>query len=65
MEGEKLISELKSEHNKGSTAHLASAGGSGYVSNGKRLLTDREKQTWKFFNPDLTDEELNKMMVDK
>lgn len=64
LEGEKLITKMRSEQSKGSTAHLQSASGDSPAPSGKRLLTDKEKQTWKFFNPHMTDEELNKMTVD-
>lgn len=65
LEGEKLITELKSEQSKGSTAHLQSMSGSNAASSDKRFLTADEKRTWKFFNPSMTDEEIDKIMIDK
>lgn len=64
LEGEKLITKMRGEQSKGSTNHLANPSGS--TSNPtKRALTDKEKEIWKRFNPRMTDEELNKIMVDK
>lgn len=63
LEGEKLITKMRSEQSKGSTAHLQSASGDSPAPSGKRLLTDKEKQTWKFFNPHMTDEELNLSLI--
>ncbi len=65
LEGEKLITKIRSEQSKGSTAHLQSASGDSPAPSGKRLLNEKEKQTWKFFNPHMTDEELNKITVDE
>lgn len=63
LEGEKLINKIRGEQSKGSTSHLATP--SGVKGNStKRLLTDAEKKVWKQFNPRMTDEELNKIMVD-
>ena len=63
IEGEKLITKIRSEQSKGTTSHLANPSGTRSTST-KRLLTDKEKQAWKIFNPHMTDEELNKIMVD-
>ena len=63
LEGEKLISKIRSEQSKGSTAHLTNPSGSTAQSN-KRFLNEKEKQIWKQFNPHMTDEELNKITVD-
>ena len=59
LHGEELI--FKS---KGSTGHLAQADGGTKVETGKRLLTAAEKNMYKFFNPTMTDEELNKLTTD-
>lgn len=65
LKGEELILKARSEQSKGSTAHLTNLNGN--VGNGgtQRPLTQEEKKLWKFFNPSMTDEELNKKMVDK
>lgn len=63
LEGEKLISKIRSEQSKGSTAHLTNPSGSTAPAN-KRFLNDKEKQIWRQFNPRMTDEELNKITVD-
>lgn len=65
LEGEKLITKIRSEQSKGSTEHLKSPSGDSPLPNNKRLLTEQEKRIWKQFNPYMTDEELNKKTVDK
>ena len=65
LEGEKLITKIRSEQSKGSTAHLQSASGYSPTRSRKRLLSEKEKLSWKFFNPHMTDEELNKITVDE
>jgi hypothetical protein len=63
LEGEKLINKIRSEQSKGSTSHLTNPSGvNGTVT--KRQLTAEERKVWKQFNPRMTDEELNKIMVD-
>lgn len=65
LEGEKLITKYKGEQSKGSTSHMNTlSGGAGSPSN-KRPLTAEEKDIWKLFNPNITDEELNKKTIDK
>lgn len=63
LEGEKLITEMRSEQSKGTTSHLTTPSGSNNTST-KRLLNEKEKQVWRQFNPKMTEEELNKIMVD-
>lgn len=65
LHGEELILKVRSEQSKGSTKHLNSLDGSTPIVEGKRTLTDEEKAMFKFFNPDMSTEELNKKMVDK
>ena len=65
LEGEKLITRIRSEQSKGSTNHLKTPTGSQTVSSDKRHLTNDEKQTWLFFNPGTSKEELDKILVDK
>lgn len=64
LHGEELIFKARSEQSKGSTDHLAQADGGTKVETGKRLLTAAEKNMYKFFNPTMTDEELNKLTTD-
>lgn len=65
VKGEELLIKARSEHSKGSTSHLSTPSSGSSSTGGKRYLTAEEKATWKFFNPKMTDEELNKKMVDK
>lgn len=64
LHGEELIFKARSEQSKGSTGHLAQADGGTKIETGKRLLTAAEKNMYKFFNPTMTDEELNKLTTD-
>ena len=69
--GEQLIREMQtgvaSEQSRGSTSHLnAPQGTPTSPSNAnKRPFTQKEREIYKLFNPDVTDEELSKMMKDK
>lgn len=65
LEGEKLIMKARSAQSKGSTSHLANASSVVATPSDTRPLTPEEKQIWKFFNPSMTDEELNKKTVKK
>lgn len=65
LEGEKLIEQMRSEQSRGSAEHLSNPNGSSPANTNQRPLTEQEKQMWKFFNPNITDEELNKKTVDK
>lgn len=65
IEGENLITQMRSEQSKGSAGHLGNPNGSSPTNTTQRHLTDKEKQMWKFFNPNVTDEELNKKMIDR
>lgn len=60
LHGEELILKAKNAANKGDTSHLQSIGGSPAQPTNVRPLTDEEKAVWRFFNPGITDEELNK-----
>ena len=64
LEGERLINKFKGEQSKGSTSHLKNPSGNSSVASNKRPLTAEEKQIWKFFNNSMTDEQLNKQMVE-
>lgn len=59
LHGEELILKARSEASKGSTTHLNNPSGAAPEGKAKRHLTDEEKRLWKFFNPTMTDEELN------
>ena len=65
LEGRKLITQMRSEQSKGSTDHLGNPSGSSPANSNQRHLTEKEKQMWKFFNPNISDEELNKKTIDK
>ena len=65
LEAEKLITKIKSGQSKGSTEHLNSLSGAKNPASNKRALTNEEKLTWRFFNPSMTDEEIDKIMIDK
>ena len=65
LEGEKLITKMRSEQSKGSTEHLKSPSGSETTPSNKRHLSNEEKQTWLFFNPGTSKEDLDKILVDK
>lgn len=66
LHGEKLIKDMRSglvsEQSRGSTGHLSEPAGSPApaTGDGKRPLTEREKAVYRLFNPDISDEELNK-----
>lgn len=64
LKGEELILKARSGQSKGTTTHLNGLNGSNGGGQNKRPLTDKEKQLWKLFNPNMTDEELNKKLVD-
>lgn len=65
LEGRNVIRQIRSEQSRGSTSHLGSPNGGSPASTDQRPLTDKEKQMWKFFNPGISDEELNKKTVNK
>ena len=67
LEGEKLIKEMQSGQNRSTTNHLNSPQGIPVAPNAadKRPFTPKEKEIYKVFNPNVTDEELNKMLKDK
>lgn len=63
LEGEKLITKMRSEQSKGSTGHLQNPAGQTPPPTNVRPLNEREKRVWRQFNPHMTDDELNKMTV--
>lgn len=66
LHGEELVLKARSEQNKGGTSHLKSPSGNpgNPDTHAKRALTDKEKRLYKMFNPSVTDEEINKKLVD-
>lgn len=65
-EGESLLLEMRNSNlhsqSRGGTAHMQNpAGTPGTATNNKRPFTEQEKSIYKMFNPDVTDEQLNKM----
>ena len=65
LKGEELILKARSEQSKGNTNHLSGPQGGEPTPSNKRHLTDEEKKVWKFFNPNMTDEDLNNKLIDK
>ena len=63
LHGEELIMKARSAQQKGDTSHLQSAGGATPTPSTGRPMTDKEKQMYKFFNPGVKDEELNKKTI--
>lgn len=67
LHGEKLIREMQtgiaSGQNRGTTGHLASPQGTPAPAddNTRRPFTAKEREVYKLFNPDVTDEQLSKM----
>ena len=64
VEGVNLVNSIRSEQSKGTTEHLANPSGGVPATPTKRHLTNEEKAMWKAFHPQMTDEELNKKMID-
>lgn len=69
LHGEALIRETRSSvasgQNRGSTRHMNSPQGTpAPMGSNKRPFTAEEKAVYKMFNPDVTDEQLNKMYKD-
>lgn len=60
LHGEEFILKAKSAASKGTTSHLQTPGGSLGVSTNRRPLNEEERAVWRLFNPNITDEELNK-----
>lgn len=63
IEGENLITKMRSEQSRGSTSHLANPSGNGKSGDGKRHLTEAEKQAWRVFKPGISEDELNQKLV--
>lgn len=65
LHGEELIAKARGRQSEGSTGHMNVPSGGVPGNANKRTLTQEEREMYKFFNPSMTDEELNKIMVDK
>lgn len=69
VEGVNLVKKVKGSKtvtNPATTSHMKTPSASGSSgSSTQRPLTAEEKRIWKFFNPSMSDEELNKKMIDK
>lgn len=66
LEGENLVLKMRANQSKGTVAHLDTpSGNSSAIPNDMRTLNDKEKAAWKIFNPNITEEELNKKLTKK
>lgn len=66
LEGEKLILSARRAQSQGSTSHMVTPNAANSsIPTDKRLLTEDEKRVWKQFNPNMTQDELNKITVPK
>lgn len=65
LEGENLITKLRNEQSKGSTSHMNTPNSNTQTPSNTRLLNAEEKRMWKLFNPNISDEELNKKTTNK
>lgn len=63
LHGEELIIKARSAASKGSTDHLQNPAGAPPTITNERPMTQKEKDMYKFFNPNTTQEELDKMRV--
>lgn len=67
LKGEELIREMRagvaSGQNRGSTDHLKSASGgtAPVIDENKRPFTEQEKEIYRLFNPEVTEEQLSKL----
>jgi hypothetical protein len=64
-EGENLIRRVRNEQSKGTTNHMQNMQSGAPGNSKQRPLTTKEKEMWRFFNPGISEEELNKKLVDK
>ena len=65
LHGEEIIKQTRNNDAKGSMSHLNSPDGSAAGDTTKRPLTASEKAMYKFFNKNISDDELNKITVKK
>lgn len=60
LHGEELIIKARKQTTKTTTDHLQNPAGQAPSPTNTRPLTDEEKAVWRLFNPQITEEELNK-----
>lgn len=65
LHGEELIIKARKAQTKGGTSHLQDTAGSAPTPTDTRPMTDKEKAIYKFFNPGIKDEELDKKLYKK
>ena len=65
LHGEELIIKARKAQTKGGTSHLQETAGTAPTPTDTRPMTDKEKAIYKFFNPGVKDEELDKKMYKK
>lgn len=65
LHGEELIIKARKAQTKGGTSHLQEVAGSAPTPTDTRPMTDKEKAIYKFFNPNVKDEELDKKTYKK
>ncbi len=65
LEGENLINKVRNEQSKGSTYHMQTPSGNSVGNDTQRPLNEHEKQIWRFFNPDISEDALNKKFIEK
>lgn len=65
LHGEELIIKARKAQTKGGTGHLQETAGTAPTPTDTRPMTDKEKAIYKFFNPNVKDEELDKKMYKK
>ena len=65
LHGEELIIKARKAQTKGGTSHLQETAGTAPTPTDTRPMTDKEKAIYKFFNPNVKDEELDKKMYKK
>lgn len=65
LHGEELIIKARKAQAQGSTKHLQSPGGPAPTPTDTRPMTSKEREIYKFFNPGVKDEELDKKMYKK
>ena len=63
LHGEELIVKARSTQQRGETTHLQSTGTNAPKPPTGRPLTDKEKQMYRFFNPGITEEQLNSKTI--
>lgn len=65
LHGEELIVKARKSQLKGGTSHLQDTAGSPPAPSDTRPMTDKEKAIYKFFNPNVSEEELSKKTLKK